>query len=361
MISVTNDLVADNRVHKVSNTLTDMGFGVVLIGRKLPGSQQVEERRYSTRRFRLPFIKGPLFYACFNIRLFLFLLFSKFDVLLSNDLDTLPANYIASRIKNKPLVYDSHEYFTEVPELVNRPIVRRIWEWMEGVMVPQVDEAYTVCDSIAAIYSEKYRKNFHVIRNVPYGSVFRPVVAEGQEKPLILYQGALNVGRGLNQAIMAMHYLNNIRLVIAGDGNLRKDLEQIVASENLSDKVEFLGKLPINKLAEITSLASVGLSLEEDIGLNYRYALPNKLFDYIQARVPVLVSDLPEMAGVVRNYNIGEVASGLNPRRLADVLEEMIYNSRKRKVWINNLEKASQELVWEKEENILKEIFTRFA
>ncbi|MCA1760901.1 MAG: hypothetical protein LC658_14130, partial [Bacteroidales bacterium] len=117
IVSVTSDLVSDNRVHKTCTTLGEMGFEVLLVGRKLAGSQPLSPRNYQTKRIKLFFNKGPLFYACFNFRLFCLLLFSKCDLLLSNDLDTLPANFLASKLKNKPLVYDSHEFFTEVPEL----------------------------------------------------------------------------------------------------------------------------------------------------------------------------------------------------------------------------------------------------
>ena len=353
-------MVTDNRVHKVCSTLVKMGFQIILVGRELPNGLKLEDRIYSTRRFRLLFTKGPLFYACFNIRLFLFLLFSKFDVLVSNDLDTLPANFLISRLKNKPLVYDSHEYFTEVPELVNRPGVKRIWELLERMMVPHIRYAITVCQSIAGIYTEKYKVPFQVVRNFPPATNEKKMkLSEGIDN-FIIYQGALNVGRGLETAIRSMNYLEGVRLVIAGEGDIRNDLELLVKNEGLSSRVEFPGRLPIQTLSELTPKASVGLSIEDDIGLNYRYALPNKLFDYIQAGVPVLVTKLPEMEAIVQAYGIGEVVSDLNPLNLSEVLKEMIHNTEKRMVWKKNLEVASRELVWENEEITLQNIFKPF-
>lgn len=360
IISVTSDLVSDNRVHKVSSTLASMGFEVVLTGRRFSDSQALELRPYVTRRMKLLFNKGTLFYACFNIRLFIYLLFSRFDILLANDLDTLPANYFISRIRQKPLIYDSHEYFTEVPELVTRPRVQRIWEWMEKRMVPHVGDAYTVCNSIAAIYTEKYKIPFHVVRNFPLSSNGEKNNISGYESPFILYQGAVNMGRGLHHAIRAMQYLEGIKLIIVGDGDLRKELESLVEKEGLKTKVEFRGRLSIDEVKAITPKALVGLSIEEDIGLNYRYALPNKLFDYIQARVPVLVTNLPEMAAVVQEYKIGEVISELNSRNLAKIVSRMIVDDEKRRAWKVNLEKASKELVWETEEKTVKQIFSRY-
>lgn len=361
IVSVTNDLVADNRVHKVCTSLVKMGFDVLLIGRKIPKSLPVTGRNYATKRFQLLFKKGPQFYACFNFRLFLFLLFSGFDVLLSNDLDTLTANFLASKLRNKPLVYDSHEYFTEVPELVSRPRVQKKWEWLEKRMLPKLKNAYTVCDSIAGAYREKYGTPFKVVRNVPFTKQSKPHSAKTEtEEKIVLYQGAVNVHRGLEQAIRAMKYLDGARLVIAGDGDIKPQLEQLVHHEKLENRVEFLGRLPINKLAEITPNADLGLSIEEDVGLNYRFALPNKLFDYIQAELPVLVTNLPEMAAVVKHYGIGEITDSLEPVKLAEKIKIALFDEQKRTVWKQNLKKAAAELTWENEEKQLAEIFKPF-
>ena len=338
-----------------------MGFEVLLAGRKLPKSLSVENRSYKVKRFSLIFYKGPQFYAAYNFRLFLFLLFSKFDLLLANDLDTLPANFLASKIKSKPLVYDSHEYFTEVPELIDRPKVKKVWEWLESRMLPKIKSAYTVCKSIAEIYRTKYGTPFKVVRNIPVLShlTFKNKRSENSEK-IILYQGAVNIGRGLKQAILAMHYVENAKLIIAGDGDIKADLESFTIKENLQNKINFTGRLSIEELSDLTPKADLGLSIEEDLGLNYRFALPNKLFDYIQAQVPVLISNLPEMSAIVEKYKIGEITESLEPQFLATKITDALNNQEKRKVWIKNLPFAANELNWEKEEKIIHEIFGIF-
>ena len=362
IVSVTSDLVSDNRVHKTCTTLIEMGFDVLLIGRKLPLSQPVSPRNYQIKRIKLLFTNGPLFYACFNFRLFCLLFFLKADVLLANDLDTLPANFLASKLKNKPLVYDSHEFFTEVPELVHRPRVKKFWEWLERKMVPSLKHAYTVCNSIANIYNEKFNVPFRVVRNVPLSARYEQKKSKksSDTERVILYQGAVNMGRGLEQAILAMKLIQNARLVIAGDGDIRQQLEKLTENEGLRQKVQFLGRLSIDDLTKLTPQADLGLSIEEDIGLNYRYALPNKLFDYIQARIPVLVTNLPEMASMVKKYGIGEVTDSLEPNLLAQIFSEMLTNTARREKWQQNLEKAAAELTWENEEKILHKIYQPF-
>jgi len=355
--------VTDNRVHKVAGSLQKMGFEPVLIGRLLPESHAVD-RDYQTHRMKLLFRKGAKFYLEYNIRLFFHLLKSEIDVFVSNDLDTLPANYLASRIKRKPLVYDSHEYFTEVPELIGRPVVKSIWTWLEKLLVPRVDAAYTVCDSIAEVYHDLYKVDFKVVRNLPVCSEVERLEhqekSEGQTK-IILYQGALNLGRGVGPTIRAMQYIEGAELWLAGDGDLTSDLKEMVVEMKLESKVKFLGRLPLNQLYEITRQADLGISLEEDLGLNYRFALPNKLFDYIQAGVPVLVSNLPEMMHIVKYYQIGTIAETHERMELAELLRKALFDQEKRQMWKQNLPKAAKELCWENEEKILKEVYSRYV
>lgn len=359
-LSVINDLVTDNRIHKVAASLSGMGFEPLLIGRLLSESHPVE-RDYSTHRMKLLFRKGPLFYFEYNLRLFFHLLHTDVDVFVANDLDTLPANYLASGIKRKPLVYDSHEYYTEVPELIGRPFVKAIWTWIEKLLVPRVDAAYTVCASIAEVYRDLYGVDFKVVRNLPvYSQVDRLIgtpIEKTDSSKIILYQGALNLGRGIEAAIRAMQFIEGAVLWLVGDGDLTSQLKQLVTELNLDQKVKFMGRLPLNQLVEITRQADLGISLEEDLGLNYRFALPNKLFDYIQAGVPVLVSNLPEMRRIVDQYQIGAIAETHQRRDLAEIMKSALFDQEKIKLWKQNLPMAAKALCWENEEEILRQIY----
>ncbi len=358
-LSVINDLVTDNRVHKVAVSLQKMGFEPVLVGRILPESQTVE-RTYQTHRMKLLFRKGPMFYFGYNFRLFFYLLKLRPDVLVANDLDSLLANFLVSRIRRKPLIYDSHEYFTEVPELLGRPVVRAIWKWLERMMVPKVSAAYTVSESIAEVYREQYEVDFKVIRNLPVCAQREKTVHQEKEpgKPkIILYQGAMNLGRGIESAIRAMQFLDGAELWLAGDGDITSRLQEMVYELDLEKKVKFLGRLPLHDLHEVTCQADLGISLEEDLGLNYRFALPNKLFDYIQACVPVLVSNLPEMKRIVVQYQIGMIAETHQRKELAELMKTALFDQEKRIIWMKNLPLAATELCWENEENTLREIY----
>jgi glycosyltransferase involved in cell wall biosynthesis len=360
ILCATNDIATDRRIHRTVLSLQKIPCTVSVIGRAFGKSMELPEFPYPVSRIRMLFKKGLLFYAEFNLRLFFMLLFRKTDLLVANDLDTLPAVFLVSRLRGLIMVYDSHEYFTEVPELVARAGVKKFWEGLEALLVPRLKFASTVSDSIAAEYQRKYGINMQVIRNLPFKLVVKPQpspsIRKSDEK-IILYQGSLNIGRGLEAAISAMSFVDHARLIIIGSGDVEHQLRALVHSLALEEKVGFMGRISPQDLPQYTVQADLGISLEEKLGLNYYYALPNKLFDYIQARVPVLVSDLPEMAGIVTRYSIGKVTPVQDPYRLALTMTEMLTDESSRKVWRKNLETAANELCWENEESRLMALY----
>ena len=362
VLTVTNDLVTDNRVHKIATTLCEMGFEVTLVGRLLQNSQPVSHRRYSTRRISLWFNQGPLFYANYNLRICLYLLFKNFDIVVSNDLDSLLAGFVATEITRKVLVYDSHEYFTEVPELIDRPWIKKRWEELEASIVPRLKNCYTVCQSIANIYNTKYGTNFKVVRNLPSKKTYPEIQTDYQppfptDLPVILYQGAVNKGRGIEEAILAMKLITNARLVIIGEGDLYTYCRQLTSNENLAEKVIFTGRIPFTELQKMTRFATIGLSIEKDMGLNYRFALPNKLFDYIQSEVPILSTQLPEIKKVVDDYQIGVTIAEPSPNLIAEAVLYMLHSPEKRAEWKQQCKIARKELCWENEERVLHDIY----
>jgi glycosyltransferase involved in cell wall biosynthesis len=360
ILAVTNDISGDQRIHKVAMSLISFGYEPVLVGRRLPSSVPVS-RAYRCVRFKLPFIKGPLFYASFNIRLFIYLLLVKADTFLANDLDTLPAVFVAGNLRHKNIVYDSHEYFTEVPELVNRPKAKRVWELIEGWIFPKLKSVYTVNRTIAGIYSSKYGVPVRVVRNVP--SLKYPPKVSGfipesfNHKPIVIYQGALNMGRGLEEMIRAMVLMPDFRLLIAGDGDIKSELENLVNGFGIEDRIFFTGKIPFEQLSWYTGKASLGVSLEQNIGLNYYYSLPNKLFDYLHAGIPVVASDLPEIKQIVEKVGFGVVINQFDPISLSETIKEMLHNPDLMQVLHENAIKAAPDFTWENEEKELQKFF----
>jgi glycosyltransferase involved in cell wall biosynthesis len=335
-----------------------MGFEILLIGRQMKKSLEVNNP-YKTIRFHLFFNQGFLFYTEYSLRLFFKLLFTRKELLYANDLDTLLPNFLVSKLSSCKLIYDSHEYFTEVPELITRPGTRSFWLKLEEFIFPKLKNVITVNQKLAEIYSLRYKVPVTAIKNVPKTTLtkeFKPIGFLKKDRKIIVYQGALNMGRGLELMIDAMAHLKNHQLILAGDGDIMDQLKSRVALNHLYDRVIFPGKLKPFELRNLTIQADIGLSLEEDMGLNYRYCLPNKVFDYIHAGIPVLVSELPLLEELLTAYKIGEILKKRNPKSLATAIEKIIVN---KSDYLQELERATAELNWEKEKKLLMEIIKK--
>lgn len=313
------------------------------------------------------FNKGFLFYAEFNTRLFFFLLIKPCDLLFANDLDTLLPTFWVKKIKRKQLIYDSHEYFIGVPELSGRRFVQFIWRSIEKRIFPKIKDIITVNDSIASLYSDQYNKQLTVIRNVPERSDpkntrSRKALGLPEDKKIFILQGSgINVQRGAEEAVYAMKYVDNAVLLIVGAGDVLGILKKSAAENDLSEKVIFIDKQPMDELFQYTSNADIGLTLDKDTNLNYRFSLPNKLFDYIHAGIPVFASDLPEVKKIVKNYGIGVIAESHDPIELAQGLKAMISNEQELEKMKENCKFAAAELCWEKEEPALMKIILKYA
>ncbi|NIJ44096.1 glycosyltransferase involved in cell wall biosynthesis [Wenyingzhuangia heitensis] len=364
IVSVTNDLVTDQRVHKVCTTLQEMGFSIHLVGRKLKQSLPLQ-RSYKTTRMKLLFTKGPLFYAEYNLRLFMLLLFAKKNVLLANDLDTLFPNFLVSRLTNKPIVYDSHELFTEVPELINRPKVQKIWLTIEQFIFPKLKDVFTVNSLIATIYKDRYSVSVKILRNIApmfrFSEIDKVFVekVKGTSKMIILQGAGINVDRGGEEAVEMMRYLDNVVLYVIGSGDVFPILKDLVKKYKLENKVFLLGRRPYDELMQYTKIADLGLSLDKNTNLNYEYSLPNKVFDYIQAETPLLVSNRRVVAKLVVDENIGKVIDYHSPKMMADKVQEMLFSD-EYLTWKANLKTAAQKYNWEKESKVIKEVYSKF-
>ena len=353
IVSVINDLVTDGRVQKTCQVLLESGFEVVLIGRRLPNSLPLPKWGFTAVRMKLLFTSGPVFYFFFNLRLFFKLLFSKADLLFSNDLDTLWPNYLVSKFKSIPLIFDSHELFCEVPELKNNHFKRRIWQRTESYIVPKLKHCITVNDSIAGIFTNKYKTPFVVIRNIPDEIPFvqrsKKELGIPEGKKIILMQGAgINIQRGAEELILAMKTVNEAFLLIIGGGDVWGDLQNLVKAHGLQEKVKLVDKIPKPELLAYTRHADLGISIDTNTNLNYYYSLPNKLFDYLHAGVPVLASHLPEIEHILNHYNAGWFIEEHDPKHIAEKINEIL-SSDELNLKKSNALKAGKELNWQTE------------
>lgn len=362
IVSVINDLYTDQRVHKVCLFLQKQGYEVTLIGRLQRNSKPLD-RPYRAIRMRLGVEKGPVFYAFFNLSLFLLLLFKRSDVLVANDLDTLLPNYLVSTLRRKKLVYDSHEYFTEVPELVSRPKVQRVWERIEGFIFPKLNFIYTVNESIANRYQQKYGKNISVVRNIspkwiPTDVKSKSELGIPENQFVLIFQGAgINIDRGAEEAVEAMRFLEGVILLFVGDGDVIPALKKQVETLNLTSKVLFFGKRPYHELLNFTLHADLGLTLDKDTNINYRFSLPNKVFDYMHTQTPILASNILEVRKIVEKYHIGQIVESHDPKVLAATIDAIRLNPTQLETWKSNCIIASNTENWENETRVLETFY----
>lgn len=359
LFSVTNDLSYDQRMIRICTTLSTVGYQVKLIGRQLPHSLPLSPQPFEQKRLYCFFQKGKFFYLEYNLRLFLYLLFHKADIICAIDLDTILPVLYTCKLKKKVPVYDAHEYFTEVPEVIRRPRIQAIWQRVARLAIPQFHYCYTVGPALAQILQEQYGPVFSIIRNVPVPmeTIATPVPTEPF---IILYQGVLNEGRGLEVAIEAMQDIPHAQLWLAGEGELSLQLRKQVQMAHLEDKVKFLGYLSPAALKEVTVQASLGLNLLENSGLSYYYSLANKAFDYIQSGLPSLQMDFPEYRHLQEKYGVFHLLKELNAKDVAASINNLRPGMPYYNILRENCLQARKMLHWEEEKKILIQFYEQF-
>jgi glycosyltransferase involved in cell wall biosynthesis len=271
------------------------------------------------------------------------------DCICAIDLDTILPVYFISSIKKAKRVYDAHELFCEMKEIVERPHIYKVWKKIERFAVPKFPLGYTVNQPIAGEFEKMYGSRYEVIRNIALLRYAEPV--HSKEK-FILYQGGVNEGRCFETLIPALKEVD-CNLVICGDGNFMKQAQKLVIENHLEEKVIFKGKIPPDELRNITRSAYIGITLFDDKGLSNYYSLANRFFDYLHAGIPQLCIDYP----VYREINEQWPVALLVKDTSAEMLSAALNNLLKNKVLYNELQQnclhAKKIYNWQEEEKKL--------
>lgn len=306
VFTVTNDLSHDQRMIRICSSLSHAGYDCLLVGRELDTSKTLLSQPFSQKRLKCIFNKGKLFYLEYNLRLFAFLLLLPCKVIYSVDCDTaLPGRWV-SLLRHKKWIFDAHELFTEVPEVVRRKAVKKVWAWVQKIAFSRADLCLTVGNELAKWFEKKYGRKVVTVKNAPLQNLALPYSPDPDR--FILYQGALNEGRGLENLIMAMQQIP-CRLVLAGEGDLTQKLKALTQQLNLLSKVEFKGMVSPENLPALTARAYMGYNVSENAGLSYYYSLNNKFFDYVHAGLPSLINPFPEYMALNQRFEVGIITA----------------------------------------------------
>jgi len=366
LFTVTNDLSYDQRMQRICTSMANAGYDVFLIGRKVKSSIALKKEPFTQKRLSCLFNKGFLFYAEYNLRLFVYLLFIRMDAVCAIDLDTILPCYIVSVLRGKKRVYDAHELFSEMKEVITRPFIKRTWLAIEKFAVPKFKYGYTVSHSIAEEFHKRYNISYEVIRNMPVtirlvnpGANAQNLGRQNEQtaKKIILYQGAVNEARGLENLVDAMQYVDAV-LHIYGDGNIYEKIERLIPDKRLKHKIILKGKLMPEMLQQATQDAYIGVNLVEPVGLNQIYSLANKFFDYIQTGMPQVTMNFPEYKKINDEFNVAVLVDTVIEKEIADAINLLLKNTVLYDTLKNNCIAARRLLNWQQEDKKLILFYT---
>jgi glycosyltransferase involved in cell wall biosynthesis len=353
--TVTTDLNYDQRMIRICSSLSEAGYQVVLVGRSRPNSVSLSAQPYQQKRINCLFDKGKLFYAEYNLRLFFFLLTKKMDAICAIDLDSILPVYYISRIKKATRIYDAHELFCEMKEIVTRPVIYKVWKWIERHTVPKFKNGYTVNQPIADEFKKMYGVDYAVIRSI---SRLDQSLQLQPSKDYILYQGAVNEGRSFETLIPAMQWVN-IPLIICGDGNFMKKARELSKKYGVEQKVIFKGMVQPQELKMYTAQAKIGITLFEKNSLSNYYSLANRFFDYIHSAVPQLCVNYPVYEEMNKEFKVSVLIDDLSPENIAGQLNALLSDPEKWQQLHENCKQASLTWCWQEEEKKLLNFYQK--
>ena len=379
-ISLTN-IKNESRIFKESKSLIAYGIfdRIVVVGlhnEPLSESEYLDnEEKIKLERVKIKSRGMPknAFFRLIKFIEFLTILFfkygsKKYDTVTVHVLALLPVGVFIKFVYGSRLIYDAHEYETERHQF--KGLRKRIAKITEKVMIKYCDKVIVVSVAIANEYKRLYPtlSKPSVVLNVPMyrehqkTNLFREELGISNNANIFLYQGALNFGRGIELVIETFSaiYRNNtcdenseeVVVVFMGYGELEDHIKKVAKSH---PNIYFKSAVPPSQLLEYTASADFGIFMAQNISLSYYYALPNKIFEYIMADLPVLVTNFPEMGKVVKENNIGLIISKNSIVGLKESICSIL--NKNRDEFTYGLQMVKRKYNWEEQEKILIELY----
>ena len=360
---ILNSLEFDSRARLEIDVIGGMGYDVEIIctaGAKPDNYNghpihRIRQYTWPTRKIR--FVQFNLLSGLIGARI-------KADIYHAVDLDVLAGAYRAARKAGGKLIYEAREFYTELEPLQGRDSLKAIWRGLEKRLIGKADKVITINESIAEELCKRYGiEKPAIIRNVAMSvSNLKPVDLRekfniSENNKIILYQGVLRKGQGLFYQLEIMRYLDNIVMIFLGRGPIEEDIRKKAAEYGIGDKVILGGRVSPDELLNYTAFADAGLLLMEDAALNNRLALPQKLFQYLVAGIPQVVSPMPEISRFVKSEGTGIVIPLGRPREAAEEISLFLNDKRRYDAVRENCVKSAKKNNWQNESGKLIEIY----
>lgn len=339
-------------MQKICSSLVNDNYEVLLAGiAKTKNVKPLLSQSFEQRRFRVFSKTGFLLFAEVNFRLFFNLLFTKCDAICAIDLDTIMPAYFLSIIKGKKRVHDAHELFCEMPSIALRTRIHKFWKSIEKTFLPKFKKGYTVNESLAKEYNTMYGLSYEVIMNAAVLNQEDKIEGE-KDKRLLLYQGAIQAGRGIEYIIQAMNYID-AHLVICGKGDYFEEAKRLASALGLQDKIDFKGYVLPADLKLITRKAFIGLNTTLAEGKSYYLSLSNRTFDYMHALTPQIAMDLPEYAHINSEFEVALLIKELSTENIVSAVRRLMQDEALYSRLQQNCKRAQLQYNWQHEEKKL--------
>lgn len=280
----------------------------------------------------------------------------------AEDVYSLPiAKEMANNCKAK-LIYDSREIYSALGPLAGKKFKQLIIKHFEKHYIHRVSDIIVTGELDKQLLEQTLsnKHKYHIIKNFPkrkpkvYSNKIREKFAIPDSTSIALYQGVIHKGRGIEKTIQAIATLRDAVLVIIGDGPYMPQIRNYINTKQLQAKVHLTGAIPYEQLHEWTCSADIGISFIEPVSKSYELALPNKLFEYIMAEIPVLCTDLPPMKDVIDTYNVGKYLPFDSPTEL--IASTIYFLLQNRDTFAMNCRDATPKLCFETQEQTIKEL-----
>lgn len=368
----TSEVSHDTRILNEAESLAK-AHKVVILARKYPKQKNTspeQSRRvkysFTVKRidyWRMPFFPLNIFSSLLSLVRAAFK--ENPDVFHAHDLDGLLCAFPAALWRRKILIYDAHEFWPDTYPFTNLRGIQWLFPLLERLLTKKVSAGITVNETLAKIYSQKYHKKFIAIYNkIKLSSQSSRKSLNLREKfknqKIVLHLGAADEGRGLEQMIAAAKFLPpNIIIVFLGGGKIAPKMNLIVRENKLTQRIYLLESVPPEQIISTIKGTDLALTLTQKISQSYYYSLPNKIFQYIAAEVPILGSNFPEFKKIILQNNIGEVVDPSKPELIARKIIQMLEKTSQKKYRHSLVGLAKEKYNWRVESQNLRSFYEK--